>query len=247
MTDGIGVSGLSVSYGDVVAVDGLDLTARPGEVTCLVGPNGAGKTSTIEVLEGLRRPGAGSVQVLGLDPQRDRAKLAPRLGVMLQEGGIYPGVRVGEAMQHAAALYPEAVDPATLLEQVGLTSLVRRPYRRLSGGEQRRLALALALVGRPAVVMLDEPTTGVDPFGRRMVRDLIGRLKDEGATILLSSHELDEVERVADRVILIDRGRLLTDGPVADLVREHGSLEDAFFRLVTDHADEAGGGEVGPL
>lgn len=241
VSDGINVTGLSVRYGDVLAVDSLDLTAHPGEVTCLVGPNGAGKTSTIEVLEGLRRSSAGSVQVLGLHPQRDRAELAPKMGVLLQDGGIYPGVRVAEAMQHAAALYPKAGDPTRLLEEVGLSSLRRRTYRRLSGGEQRRLALALALIGEPEVVFLDEPTTGVDPFGRRMVRDLIARLRGQGVTVLLSSHELDEVERVADRVILMDQGRSLTDQPVADLVRQHGTLEDAFFSLVATEAGERAG------
>jgi ABC-2 type transport system ATP-binding protein len=170
----IEVEGLTVAYRDVVAVDDLTFRAEAGEVTCVLGPNGAGKTSTIESLEGLRRPALGRLSVIGLDPRRDHRPLVDRIGVMLQEGGVHPGVRAIEALRHAAALYAESVDPVELMDRLGLGGLERRTYRQLSGGEQRRLALALALVGRPQVAFLDEPTTGVDPAGRQVIRHVIG-------------------------------------------------------------------------
>jgi ABC-2 type transport system ATP-binding protein len=213
----IEVASLTMRYGDLTAVRDLSFTADAGEVTCVLGRNGAGKTSTIEALEGLRRPAAGRLSVLGLDPQRDHAALVLRVGVMLQEVGIHPAVRAGEIVRHAAALYPEAMDPLQTLERVGLGGLENRTFRRLSGGEQRRLALALALVGRPQVAFLDEPTTGVDPAGRQLIRRLVRELRDSGVTVLLSTHELDEAERIADRVVIIDRGELRAEGTLDEL------------------------------
>jgi ABC-2 type transport system ATP-binding protein len=217
------VEQLTVRYGDVVAVDGLSFTAAAGAVTCVLGRNGAGKTSTIEALEGLRRPASGRLAVLGLDPRRDHRTLVGRVGVMLQDVGIHPAARVGELVHHAAALYPSALAPSGLLDQVGLSELARRTFRQLSGGEQRRLALALALVGRPQVVFLDEPTAGVDPAGRQQIRRIVAGLRDDGVTVLLSTHDLDEAERVADRVVIIDHGRLVADGTVASLTAGAGS------------------------
>ena len=225
----IEVEGLTVTYGAVVAVDALSFLAEAGEVTCVLGPNGAGKTSTIEALEGLRRPTAGRLSVVGLDPQADHAALTARIGVMLQEGGIHPAVRVREAVRHAAALYPDPVDPASLIDQLGLAGLEARPYRRLSGGEQRRVALALALVGRPQVAFLDEPTSGVDPAGRQVIRQVIADLRSEGVTVLLTTHDLDEAERVADRVVIIDRARLVAEGPLDDVMRGPGAGETVRF------------------
>src|SRR5688572_15350066 len=205
----IEVEGLTIRYGDVVAVDDLTFGAEAGQVTCVLGRNGAGKTSTIEALEGLRRPSAGRLEVVGLDPRADHAALTTRMGVMLQDGGIHPAARVGELARHAAALYPTPLDPAGLLERLGLADRERRTFRQLSGGEQRRTALALALVGRPQVVFLDEPTAGVDPAGRQQIRRVVSDLRNEGVTVVLTTHDLDEAERIADRVVIVVGGRLV--------------------------------------
>jgi len=188
------------------------LSAVAGEVLALVGANGAGKTSTIEALEGYRRPDSGSVEVLGLDPRKDRAKLAPRVGVMLQQGGIYPSMSPAESLALFAAYYPEPSDPVAIAERLGLAAVADTPFKRLSGGEQRLLLLGLAIIGRPSVAFLDEPTAGVDPRARLEVRAIVRELADAGACVVLSSHDLDEVEAVADRVIMIDRGRAVAEG-----------------------------------
>ncbi len=215
----VDVSGLVVRYpGDVTAVDGLSFSAEPGEVLALLGPNGAGKTTTVETLEGYKSPTAGSVRVLDLDPVRDHARLTPRIGVMLQKGGVYPGIRPVEAMALFASFYASPEDPTALLDRLGLTGVARTPWRRLSGGEQQRVSLALALVGRPEVAFLDEPTAGVDVAGRQVIREVIGELRARGTCVLLATHELDEAERVADRVVIVDHGRLLAEGTPAELM-----------------------------
>ncbi|MGI8809052.1 MAG: ABC transporter ATP-binding protein [Acidimicrobiales bacterium] len=215
----VDVSGLVVRYpGDVTAVDGLSFTAQAGEVLALLGPNGAGKTTTVETLEGYKAPTAGSVRVLDLDPVRDHARLTPRIGVMLQKGGVYPGIKPVEALRLFAAFYDAPDDPPALLDRLGLAGVARTPWRRLSGGEQQRLSLALALFGRPEVAFLDEPTAGVDVAGRQVIREVIGDLRDRGTCVLLATHELDEAERVADRVVIVDHGRLLADGTPAELM-----------------------------
>jgi ABC-2 type transport system ATP-binding protein len=211
------VDQLVVRYGDVTAVDGVSFEAAAGQITAVLGPNGAGKTTTIEALEGFRRPDAGRLTVTGLDPTADHAALTQRVGVMLQSGGVGPGVRALEALRHAAALYQHALDPGELLERVCLTGVERRTWRQMSGGEQRRLALALALVGRPQVAFLDEPSSGVDPMGRQQVRDVVAQLRDDGVTVVLTSHDLDEVERLADHVVILDHGRVLAAGSPASL------------------------------
>jgi ABC-2 type transport system ATP-binding protein len=211
------VDSLDMRYGDVVAVQGLSFVAGAGAVTCVLGRNGAGKTSTIEALEGLRRPDGGRLSVLGFDPQRDLAALVLRVGVMLQEVGLPPSVRVGELARCTADLYPAALDVQGLLERLDLARLERRTIRQLSGGEQRRLAMALALVGRPQVVFLDEPTAGVDADGREVIREIIGELRDEGVAVLLTTHDLNEAERVADEFVVIERGRLRAQGTLDDL------------------------------
>ena len=187
--------GLVVRYGDTVAVDGLSFRAEAGQVTALLGPNGAGKTSTVETLEGYRRATAGTVRVLGLDPRADHAALVPRIGVMLQRGGVYPTLDSAQVLHLFARYYDEAEDPDALLEQVGLAGVRSTPWRRLSGGEQQRLSLALALVGKPDVVFLDEPTAGVDPEGRTIVRGIIEVLRRRGTCVVLTTHELPEAER----------------------------------------------------
>lgn len=204
-------------YGATTAVDDLSMTVARGSITAIIGPNGAGKTTTIEMCEGYRRPDTGQVRVLGLDPIRDARALRPRIGVMLQDGGGYPGARYTELLAHAAALHAYPVAVATLGERLGLGELGRTPYRRLSGGQRQRLHLALALVGRPELVFLDEPTAGMDPRARRETWQLIRDLHDAGVTVVLTTHLLDEAERLADRVLIVDRGRVLADGSPAEL------------------------------
>jgi len=218
----IEVAGLTVRYGALTAVDGLDLTVAAGEVVALLGPNGAGKTSTVETLEGYRDRSAGEVSVLGLDPARDRSALMARVGVMLQQGGVHPGMAPGEALSLYAAYYEQHRDPAELLERLDLTRVASTPWRRLSGGEQRRLSLGLALVGRPEVAFLDEPTAGVDPLGRLDIRQVIADLREEAVAVLLTTHELEEAERVADRVVIVDGGRVVASGTPAELMSSGG-------------------------
>jgi len=208
---------LVVRYGETTAVDGLSFRASAGEVVALLGPNGAGKTTTIETLEGYRRPTSGSVRVLGLDPVASRTDLTPHIGVMLQRGGVYPAMGALDAVRLFASYYADPEDPSALLDRVGLTAVARTRWRRLSGGEQQRLSLALALVGKPSVVFLDEPTAGVDPVGRLAMRSVITDLRDRGACVLLATHELDEAERLADRVVIVDKGRVVASGSPADL------------------------------
>ena len=215
----IEVSGLVVRYGELTAVDGVDLVAVPGEVVALLGRNGAGKTSTVETLEGYRRRAQGEVRVLGLDPgsHADARVLASRIGVMLQRGGVYPAMGPAEAVHLFASYYDSPEDPDAVLDRVGLRGVSRTPWRRLSGGEQQRLSLALALVGRPEVAFLDEPTAGVDPQGRQAIRSEIARLRGEGVCVLITTHELEEAERVADRIVIVDRGRIVAEGTLAEL------------------------------
>ncbi len=224
----IEVDGLTISYGPVRAVDHLTFQADAGQVLALLGPNGAGKTSTVEAMVGFRRPAAGSVRVLGLDPAAQHDQLTALVGVMPQEGGVQPGIRPIEALRHGAALHQRPDDPVALLERVGLTHRARATWRHLSGGEQQRLSLALALVGRPRVAFLDEPTAGVDVQGRHLVRGLVRDLAQEGVCVVLTTHDLDEAERVADRVVIIDHGQLITSGTPRELMAAGSSREILF-------------------
>lgn len=213
------VEGLVVRYGTLVAVDQISWQAEAGAVTAVLGPNGAGKTSTIEVCEGYRHPSAGQVRVLGLDPARDRRQLCPRMGVMLQDGGVYPSARVRDTVALYCALHGGRVDADELVATVGLEHRSRSSWRRLSGGERQRLSLALALAAHPEVAFLDEPTSGVDVNGRSTIRMILRRLADQGCAVVLATHELDEAERVADHVVIIDRGTVVADGSLDDLRR----------------------------
>jgi ABC-2 type transport system ATP-binding protein len=213
------VTGLVKRYGTRTAVDGLDLAVPQGSVTAVLGPNGAGKTTTVETCEGYRRADAGTVRVLGLDPVTQGAALRPRIGVMLQAGGVYPGAHAEEMLRHTAALHAHPIDPALLIERLGLESCGRTAYRRLSGGQQQRLALAMAVVGRPELVFLDEPTAGLDPQARHATWDLVRELQADGATVVLTTHFMDEAEQLADQVVIIDGGRSLATGTPEELCR----------------------------
>lgn len=221
------VDELVVRYGDLTAVRGASFRAEAGAVTALLGPNGAGKTSTVEVLEGYRPLAAGRVRVLGLDPAAQHGELVQRMGVMLQRGGVYPTMRAGEAVALFCAYYEHVRRPDELLALVGLAERARSTWRQLSGGEQQRLSLALALAGNPSVAFLDEPTASVDVAGRQLVRQVIRRLADEGCCVVLTTHELDEAERVADRVIILDHGDVIADG-TPDELRRSGPAEVRF-------------------
>ncbi|GEB51762.1 ABC transporter ATP-binding protein [Streptomyces cacaoi] len=213
------VAGLVKRYGNSTAVDGLDLTVERGAVTAFLGPNGAGKTTTIETCEGYRRPDAGTVRVLGLDPVAQGTQLRPRIGVMLQSGGIYPTARAEETLRHMARLHAHPLDVDALVERLGLGSCGRTPYRRLSGGQQQRLALALALVGRPELVFLDEPTAGLDPQARRATWDLVRDLRADGVTVLLCTHHMDEAEELSDAVAIVDGGKVIARGAPDELCK----------------------------
>lgn len=218
------VLGLSVRYGELQAVRDVSFTAEAGQVTAVLGPNGAGKTSTIEVCEGYRRASAGTVRVLGLDPASQQRRLGERIGVMLQDGGVYPSARVLDTVRHYCTLYGKGAVAADLVEQVGLTSRSKATWRRLSGGERQRLSLALAMAARPEVAFLDEPTSGVDINGRDTIRGIVRDLARAGCAVVLATHELDEAERLADRVIIFDQGQVIADGTLADLRRGHDEI-----------------------
>lgn len=215
----VSVEHLVVNYGKVRAVDDVSFHAHAGEVTTVLGPNGAGKTSTIEVCEGFGYASAGQIRVLGLDPRTQRKELNERMGVMLQSGGVYPSARVAEVVRHYCTLYGKSVEPDLLLARVGLSDLRSRTWRRLSGGEQQRLSLALALAARPEVAFLDEPTSGVDVNGRDLIRDIIRGLASDGCAVVVATHELDEAERIADKVIIFDKGKIVADGSLDELRR----------------------------
>jgi ABC-2 type transport system ATP-binding protein len=216
-------SGLAKRYSDVIAVADVSLSAAAGQVTAILGPNGAGKTTTVEICAGLRRSDAGRVTVLGLDPSRESAELHRRVGVMPQGGssasGVYPSARAAEVLRHHAALHAQPLPVDALVERLGLTKVAGTPWRRLSGGEQQRLSLALAIVGRPEVLFLDEPTAGLDVAGRHSTWDLIRDLRAAGVGVVLTTHALDEAELLADQVIIVDAGRVVAHGTPAELTR----------------------------
>jgi ABC-2 type transport system ATP-binding protein len=224
----IEVVGLRKRYGDTRAVDGISLTVARGEVFGLLGPNGAGKTTTVEILEGYRQPDEGTARVLGLDPWSDAKALHPRIGVMLQEGGLYPGVRPLEALELFASYYEDPDDAERLLDLVGLRDVRHTLVRRLSGGQCQRLSLALSLVGRPEIVFLDEPTAGMDPRARATTWQLVRDLRDRGVTIVLTTHAMDEAEHLCDQVAIVDHGRIVGEGSPAELTARIGHDELSF-------------------
>jgi ABC-2 type transport system ATP-binding protein len=218
-TPAVEVVDLVKRYGATTAVTGLTFTARRGAVTALLGPNGAGKTSTIEICEGFRHADGGKVRVLGLDPVSDATALKPRVGVMPQSGGVPTGARTAEWLRLMASFHASPIDPDVLLERLGLTAASQTPFRRLSGGQQQRLSLACAVVGRPELVFLDEPTAGLDPQARMAAWDLVRALREAGVAVILTTHHMEEAERLADHVVIIDRGAVVVEGTPAELTR----------------------------
>lgn len=243
----IDVENLVVQYGAQRAVDGLSLSVRRGEIFGLLGPNGAGKTSTLATIEGLRRPDTGSVRVAGHDMARDGAAAKQLLGVQLQKAAMFPELRVAELIELYAALYnifPSRAQIAQLLEQFGLRQKAKARAEQLSGGQQQRLSLALALVNDPQIVLLDEPSTGLDPQARRVVWALVRRMKAAGRTVLLTTHSMEEAQELADRIGIVESGRLVALGTPAELIcqfapplapaeaaRRQPNLEDVFLAL----------------
>jgi ABC-2 type transport system ATP-binding protein len=214
------VRGLEKRYGERVAVAGIDLTIAEGEIFGLLGPNGAGKTTTVEILEGYRHADAGEVRVLGADPIADAPRLRPLVGVMLQEGGLYPGLRPLELLRLYAAFYDDADDPERLLDVVGLRDAAGTAIRRLSGGQAQRLSLAAALIGRPRLLFLDEPTAGMDPRARADTWELVRGLRAGGTTVVLTTHYMDEAEQLCDRLAILDRGHIVAAGTPAEVTAD---------------------------
>ena len=217
MTNAIEVQGLVKRYTDITAVDGIDLHVGEGELVALLGPNGAGKTTTVEILEGYRHATAGTVRVLGQDPSTADRIWRSRIGIVLQEAADAGDLRVEEAVAHYAKYYPNPRAVADVIESVGLTAKAKSRIDQLSGGQRRRLDVALGILGRPEMLFLDEPTTGFDPEARRDFWDLIERLHSEGTSILLTTHYMEEAERLADRVVIIAAGKIVANDTPAML------------------------------
>lgn len=226
----IEVHDLTKSYGDQTVVDHVSFSVEEGEIFAILGPNGAGKTTTVESIAGLRSPDSGNIQVFGLDPLRDRVELRKRLGVQLQESRFQDRIKVREVVETFASFYPDPLDGSAMLGRLGLGGKEGTLYSKLSGGQQQRLSIAVALVGRPRMVILDELTTGLDPQARRDAWSLIEELRDSGVTVLLVTHFMEEAERLADRLALIDGGRLVALDTPQGLVDSVGLEQRIRFR-----------------
>src|SRR5215470_10649059 len=223
----VAVEGLVKTYNGRNVVDGVSFRARSGSITAVLGPNGAGKTTTIECCEGLRRPDSGQVRVLGRDPAEGNADLRARVGVMLQDGGLPNGAQAGEVIRHVAAMHHDPIPPNALLEAVGLSEQAKIRVRRLSGGQRQRLAVAAAVVGRPELVFLDEPSAGLDPHGRLALWAVIRTLRASGTAVLLTTHSMEEAERLADQIIVVHHGKVVAEG-TPDELTESSSHELLF-------------------
>lgn len=225
----IEVRNLTKAYGDVQAVAGIDLTVETGQVVALLGPNGAGKTTTVEILEGHRSPSSGTVSVLGMDPQTDSRSFRERIGIVLQETTVEPELKVAEALDIYGSMYPRRRPTGELVELVGLEDKANTRIKTLSGGQKRRLELALGLVGDPDLLFLDEPTTGFDPSARRQAWSIIENLTTLGKTILLTTHYMDEAQHLADEIAIVSRGKIIAEGTPDELIR--GGSEAATIRF----------------
>jgi ABC-2 type transport system ATP-binding protein len=221
------VEQLGVSFGPRRALDGLTLRAAVGALTAVLGPNGAGKTTLLRCCTALVRPTRGTLQVLGR--RAGSADLAARVGLMPQSTGAWSGIRAGELLHYLAGLYATPHDVAALVERLDLADLVRTPYRRLSGGQQQAVNLAAAIIGRPELVFLDEPTAGMDPHARRAIWELLRELRAAGVTLVLTTHAMDEAEALADEVFILDAGRVAVSGTIAELTGSGQSLESVFL------------------
>lgn len=219
MTDALVVTADAIGkrYGEVLAVRDVSLAIPAGRITAVLGPNGAGKTTSLEICEGFRSPDSGRVRVFGRDPMHFTAAERARVGVMLQTGGVWSMARPAETIRHVASFYRDPRDPRELIERLSLQRAARTPFRRLSGGEQQRVKLACALVGNPDLLFLDEPTAGLDPHARRAVWELISQERDRGTAVVLSTHLMDEAERLADHIVIVHRGSVITEGTPQDL------------------------------
>jgi ABC-2 type transport system ATP-binding protein len=217
----IQVSGIRKTYGATVAVSEVSFEVSEGEIFGLIGPNGAGKTTTMECVEGVRRPDRGAISILGLDPFRDVVQVQNRIGVQLQQAQLQKRIKVWEAVDLWAALYPKAVDGGRLLEQLGLANKRNAWFMTLSGGQKQRLFIALALINDPEVVFLDELTTGLDPQSRRAIWELVRGIRDRGKTVFMTTHLMEEAERLCDRVAIIEHGKIIDLGSPEQLVRRH--------------------------
>lgn len=224
--------GLSRRFGAVTALQGMTWSAFPGQVTAVLGPNGAGKTTAIECAEGLQRPDGGEVLVLGRDPWQAGADHRARVGVMLQDGGLPGGARPGALLRHLSLMYDRPADVPALVERLGIDAFGSTAVRRLSGGQKQRVALAAALVGRPEVVFLDEPTAGLDPHARLEVWELVRQTRDSGCAVVVTTHSFQEAERLADRVVIVDHGCTVAEGSPSSLTGTR-TLEDVYFALTT--------------
>ncbi|MEH0146159.1 ABC transporter ATP-binding protein [Corynebacterium sp. Q4381] len=223
MENALVVTDVVKRFGEKVAVDGLSFAAPQGQVLALLGPNGAGKSTTLDMCEGFARPDSGEIRVLGIDPAKQPQKVRERIGIMLQGGGSYSGVTVREMLNLAASYNVDPHDPDWLIDLLGLRGVENTTYRRLSGGQAQRLSLALAIIGRPELVFLDEPTAGMDAQSRAAVWDIITALRRDGTTVILTTHLMDEAESLADRVVVIDRGTVVAQGTPAELTAHAGS------------------------
>jgi len=239
MDDTVRIRGLRKTYGDLVAVDGVDLTVARGEIFGLLGHNGAGKTTTIECALGLRERDGGDVSLLGMDPEKDRKKLFEKVGVQLQEAGYQDKIRVGELCAFSSGLYSQPRDWRELAARFGLSGKEGSAVASLSGGERQKLSIVLALIPGPELVFLDELTTGLDPKARRQMWALIEGLKAEGVTIFMTSHYMEEVERLCDRIAIMKSGRIAAQGSPAELVERNKAknLEEAFLVYLDEGED----------
>lgn len=220
MSTAIETTDLKVQFGPLAAVDGVTCHVNEGEIVTLLGPNGAGKTTVVETLLGFRSPTSGQARILGLDPVTQHREVVLRTGALLQRGGVWFPMTPAQVLDLTATYYDHPRDPSELLTLLDLRHCATTPWRRLSGGEQQRTLLALALLGRPSVLVLDEPTTAVDPEGRQVIRALLQEQRSLGCALLITTHELAEAERLADRVVIMQHGRILTQGTLADLAGE---------------------------
>jgi ABC-2 type transport system ATP-binding protein len=235
----VAVHDLRVRYGETVAVDGVSLDIRRGEIFGVLGPNGAGKTTTVECIAGLRTPDEGAISVLGLDVRRDRAALRERVGIQLQSSELPDKLRVVEALELFAAFYEDPADPAELSAMLGLTDKLHTRFANLSGGQKQRLSIALALIGRPQLAILDELTTGLDPQARRETWKLIESVRDSGVTVLLVTHFMEEAERLCDRVALLHHGRVAAIDTPAGLASGAQTSQHVSFVASTPLDDAA--------